>query len=214
MRIKKILSYILVVTFFSVSFVNAQKNTKTIIKGKVMDSIGRPIVNASVFVDDKKTDIKTNAEGDFKLKLKTTPLKLMFLSSVYGVKEVLYDGEKDLEVIYVKDSMNINLALNQPVKKKKRKKEKAPMMFNTVYDYFRARVSGVQVSSDNRVVIRGITSFNSSTDPLFVVNGSPVSNIIDIDPNQIKSVTIIKDSKAAEYGVRGANGVIIINLMK
>ncbi len=214
MRIKKILSYILVVTFFSVSFVNAQKNTKTIIKGKVMDSIGRPIVNASVFVDNKKMDIKTNAEGDFKLKLKSTPLKLMFLSPVYGVKEVAYNGEKDIKVIYVRDSMNINLALNQPIKKKKRKKEKAPMMFNTVYDYFRARVSGVQVSADNRVVIRGITSFNSSTDPLFVVNGSPVSNIIDIDPNQIKSVTIIKDSKAAEYGVRGANGVIIINLMK
>ena len=88
------------------------------------------------------------------------------------------------------------------------------MMFNTIYDYLRARVSGVQVSSDNRVVIRGVTSFNSSTDPLFIVNGSPVSNIIDIDPNQVKSVTVIKDSKAAEYGVRGANGVILITLIK
>ena len=211
---KKLLSYVIVGVLFSVSIGNAQKSSKTVIKGKVMDSIGRPVVNASVFIDDKKMDVKTDDKGSFKLKLKKAPLKLMFLSSVYGVKEVAYNGEKDLEVIYVKDSININLALNQPVQKKKRKKERAPMMFNTVYDYFRARVSGVQVSADNRVVIRGITSFNSSTDPLFIVNGSPVSNIIDIDPNQIKSVTIIKDSKAAEYGVRGANGVIIINLMK
>jgi len=206
--------YILVFFLLGVFSISAQKNTKTTIRGTVMDSIGRPVINASIFVDDLKTDTKTNSKGDFKLKLKSKPQKIMILSSTYGVKEVTYNGQSDMDIIYVKDSMNIKLALNQPVKKKKSNRIKAPMMFNTIYDYLRARVSGVQVSSDNRVVIRGVTSFNSSTDPLFIVNGSPVSNIIDIDPNQVKSVTVIKDSKAAEYGVRGANGVILITLIK
>ncbi|ULC58509.1 TonB-dependent receptor plug domain-containing protein [Flaviramulus sp. BrNp1-15] len=209
---KRITSYLLIFICFCFSVINAQKNSKVIIKGTAIDSIGRPVVNASILVDDIENNSKTNRKGLFKLKLDYKPEKLKFISSVYGYKELEYNGEKDLNVIFVSDSANIDLI--SIMNRKKVKNIKSQMVYNTVYDYFRARVSGVQVSGDNRVVIRGITSFNSSTDPLFIVNGSPVSNIIDIDPNQIKSVTIIKDSKAAEYGVRGANGVILITLIK
>ncbi len=201
---------------FVILGLGAQNKFKTIIKGNVMDSIGRPVINASIFADDITTKIKTDSKGEFKLKLKSKPTKLTFLSSSYGLKEVSYKGEKEIQVIYVRDSLNIKLALNSPIKKRARryKKDEVSIVFNTIYDYLRARVSGVQVRGDNKVIVRGIGTFNSSTDPLFIVNGAPVINIIDINPNQIESVTVLKDSKAADYGFRGANGVIIITLIK
>ena len=63
------------------------------------------------------------------------------------------------------------------------------------------------------VVIRGYGSLNASTTPLYVVDGIPYDgNINAINPNDIESMTIIKDASAgALYGARGANGVVMIN---
>jgi TonB-dependent SusC/RagA subfamily outer membrane receptor len=66
----------------------------------------------------------------------------------------------------------------------------------------------VQVNG-NRVVIRGVGS-NSSTDPLFVVDGVVIPNIDNINPQLVKSIEILKGADASIYGARGANGVIMI----
>lgn len=60
---------------------------------------------------------------------------------------------------------------------------------------------------------RGINSINSDTEPLIIVDGSPQSNIDWINPNDVRSIDVLKDAgSTAIYGSRGANGVIIINL--
>ena len=91
-------------------------------------------------------------------------------------------------------------------------------MFNTVYDYLRDMVPGVRVESTGptsaNVYVRGINSINSSTTPLFVVDGVVMDDIAAINPYDIDSVDVLKDSAAAIYGVRGANGVILITLKK
>lgn len=53
-------------------------------------------------------------------------------------------------------------------------------------------------------------SINSSTDPLFVVDGSTVSDISYLSPSDVKSVEVLKDASASIYGSRGACGVIFI----
>ena len=59
--------------------------------------------------------------------------------------------------------------------------------------------------------VRGTTSFNGSNDPLYVVDGVPVDNINFLSPNDIESLSILKDaSSAAIYGSRAANGVVLI----
>lgn len=80
----------------------------------------------------------------------------------------------------------------------------------TIYDYLRGRVPGVVVSPDNRILIRGINSINSTSDPLILVDGQEVTTINSLNPADIKSVDVIKDGSSAIYGVRGANGVILI----
>ena len=78
------------------------------------------------------------------------------------------------------------------------------------------QVAGVTVVSDNSpggaamVRIRGFGSINSNS-PLYVVDGVPITNINTINPNDIESVNVLKDpSTTAIYGVRGANGVVLI----
>jgi TonB-dependent SusC/RagA subfamily outer membrane receptor len=78
------------------------------------------------------------------------------------------------------------------------------------------QVAGVTVVSDNSpggtamVRIRGFGSINANS-PLYVVDGAPITNINTINPNDIESVNVLKDpSTTAIYGVRGANGVVLI----
>ena len=68
----------------------------------------------------------------------------------------------------------------------------------------------MQVTPDNKIIIRGIGTNSSATDPLILVDGVEVTDLSSIDPMNVKSVDVIKDGSAAIYGMQGANGVIII----
>lgn len=87
--------------------------------------------------------------------------------------------------------------------------------YSNIFDYMRGKVPGVQIGnaapgSMPSVTIRGASSFNSSTQPLFILDGGEVSSIAHISPNDIDSIEVLKDASTSLYGVRGANGVIII----
>lgn len=82
--------------------------------------------------------------------------------------------------------------------------------YDNLTDYLRGRVAGVEVSQDGRIRIRGINSLNSPTDPLIMCDGSECHDINTINPMDVQSVEVLKDASASIYGVRGANGVILI----
>ncbi len=70
-----------------------------------------------------------------------------------------------------------------------------------------------QPGANSTVRIRGVSSINGDTEPLFIIDGAPVDqdNFRSLNPNEIASVTVLKDAGATSiYGNRGANGVIII----
>jgi TonB-dependent SusC/RagA subfamily outer membrane receptor len=92
----------------------------------------------------------------------------------------------------------------------------------SLVDHLR-RVSGVQVSGNGnnaKITIRGINSFYGSSEPLFVVNGQPLggglADAIQVVPvESIQSIRVLKNATdIGFYGVRGANGVIVIDLKK
>lgn len=85
--------------------------------------------------------------------------------------------------------------------------------YNNIYDMIDGEVSGVEVIGRS-IRIRGIGSINSGTEPLFVVDGSPVMDISYIYPIQVESISVLKGASTAIYGSRGSNGVIIIKLKK
>lgn len=82
--------------------------------------------------------------------------------------------------------------------------------YTDIYEYIKGKVPGVVVTGD-RILIRGVSSINLSNEPIFVVDNVPVDNVKWLSPTDVKSITVLKDASAcAIYGVRGANGVIVI----
>ncbi len=81
--------------------------------------------------------------------------------------------------------------------------------YSNILDLIRGRFSGVMVRGVN-IYIRGSGSFSGQTQALYIVNGVSTGSIDWIQPCQIKSIDILKDSNAAIYGARGGNGVVII----
>jgi TonB-dependent SusC/RagA subfamily outer membrane receptor len=85
--------------------------------------------------------------------------------------------------------------------------------YSDMYAYLRGRVPGVMVTSDNRIIIRGIGTNSDATDPLILVDGVQMTDLSTINPSDVKSVDVIKDGSSAIYGMQGANGVIIIKTL-
>jgi TonB-dependent SusC/RagA subfamily outer membrane receptor len=82
--------------------------------------------------------------------------------------------------------------------------------YKDIYSYIQGKVAGVVVRG-NKIYIRGINSINSGTDPLIVVDGTYMEDISGINPHDVKSIDVLKDASATSlYGMRGANGVIVI----
>ncbi len=81
--------------------------------------------------------------------------------------------------------------------------------YANIFDLIRGRFSGVMVRGGN-IYIRGSGSFSGQTQALYIVNAVATSSIDWIQPCQIKSIDILKDSNAAIYGTRGGNGVVLI----
>ncbi|MBO4755658.1 MAG: TonB-dependent receptor plug domain-containing protein [Bacteroidales bacterium] len=118
--------------------------------------------------------------------------------------EVL-DSERSVEVGYGKE---VKRNMTQPVSVVDAPENNT---YRNIYEMIQGKCTGVQVMGE-KIIIRGVSTLNSSTDPLFVVDGQPVASISHINPNDVKSISVLKDSAAAIYGNRGANGVIVITL--
>ena len=92
--------------------------------------------------------------------------------------------------------------------------------FNNMYEYLEGRVAGVVVTGDAStgncsITIRGANSINMNNEPLILLDGQEISDLMMVSPNDVASVDVLKDaSSTAIYGSRGANGVILITTKK
>jgi len=87
--------------------------------------------------------------------------------------------------------------------------------YSNIWDYLRGRLPGVSIGpaeagSTPTINVRGVNSINSSTQPLILLDGVETQDISFLNPNDVGSVSVLKDGSAAIYGTRGANGVILI----
>lgn len=88
--------------------------------------------------------------------------------------------------------------------------ENEGLIYTDIYEYLEGKVPGVEVSPTKQIRVRGISSINSSNEPLFVVDGMTFEDPTMINPADIYTVDVLKDSATAIYGSRGATGVIVI----
>lgn len=210
---------------------NAQKKPKKVtLSGYVVDASRVPVPDAMFFVDGSKISAVSKPDGSFKFKVKADTKIIMAYSMICGGAEIEYNGETVL--LFELGEPNLSGEIPPPVEIGETvnigygsvKKEDITSSvgsvdkyrlesknYNTIYQMIAGEVPGVSVSG-NTIRVRGISSMNASNDPLFVVDGSPVGSIDNINPNDVASIDILKGSSTAIYGSRGANGVILIKL--
>ena len=75
------------------------------------------------------------------------------------------------------------------------------------------KVPGVQIVGTS-IRIRGLSTPTGNPDALIILDGMEVTDVSDVSPSDIASVEVLKDSEATLYGMRGANGVVIIKTKK
>ena len=133
-------------------------------------------------------------------------LALAALVTGCGASSRVAQNDDQVEVGYgTQSKRNMTTAVSN-VKVKKTDSQ----TYSDMYAYLRGRVPSVMVTSDNRIIIRGIGTNSDATDPLILVDGVQTSDLSSINPADVKSVDVIKDGSSAIYGMQGANGVIII----
>lgn len=199
------------------------------VSGKVTDSNGSSLPGVSVVVKGTTTGILTDANGEYSLT--NVPANSTLLFSFVGMKmqEIVVGDNKIINIVLKEEIVGIDevVAIGYGTLKRAdltgavasvKGKELAANPVSNVAQALQGRLLGVNVSSqDGRpgatmsVRVRGGGSITQSNEPLYIVDGFPVSAINDIPASEIESIDVLKDaSSTAIYGARGANGVILI----
>ncbi|MCM1481855.1 MAG: SusC/RagA family TonB-linked outer membrane protein [Paludibacter sp.] len=199
-----------------------------VIEGTVTDATGETIISASVIVKGTTIGTVTDFDGNYSLDVPEDATVLVFS----------YIGLETQEVTITGSPLNVILRENAEVLEevvvtgygttKKRDlvtavasvsaEQLKDIPVTSASEALQGKLAGVSVTTtegspdaDVKIRVRGGTSLTQSNDPLYIVDGFPVSSISDIAPSDIASMDVLKDAAAtAIYGAQGANGVIII----
>lgn len=225
---KKILTISLVLLLFQ-HYVFAQEE-QSVVNGKVTDAeTGMPISTANVIQKGTSNGVMTDSDGEFSIEVpgnavleisylgyttvnvevnKQTQLKVEMAPAASALDEVVVVGYSTRERSQLSSSVSVVSG-----------EELNDVTSNDVSSLLQGKAAGVIVSSSSgnpnaapEVIIRGASSINAGSEPLYVVDGIIGGTA---NPNDIASVTILKDAAATGlYGSRAANGVIIITTKK
>ena len=209
--------------FLSANSLLAQKTKPRItwVNGTVLNVDRKPVKKAVIYLDSTKTKIKTDKKGEFKIGLKPENKIISAYAWKYGVQSVNFNGQTDLTLVFPNSEGVMSEEELQELgfdTKKKVRKKKAPKDYSeylNMYQLIATEVPGAMVSGTTiRLRGNGVNSVNSGQDPLMIVDGTVVGSLQYIFPREVASVRVIRDEKASFYGVRGANGVILIEMKK
>lgn len=204
-----------------------QQQTRVTVQGKVVDSTGEPLIGVSVTVKGSMEGTVTDVDGSYSITT-TNSSSLTFSYLGFKPQTIAIGNQKTINITLVEDptTMDEVIVVGYGVMKKSdvtgaissiksESLERQPVA--NVAQALQGLATGVNVTSNSgapggsvSVRVRGIGTVNNS-DPLYVVDGMPVSNIDYLSINDIQSTEILKDaSSTAIYGSRGANGVVLI----
>lgn len=209
--------------------INAQEdNSIRSISGTVVDENGESMIGVSILVKGTKIGTTTDLNGKFNIKLNTKNSTLAIsyvgyisqeidVKSGQQIKVELKPTTKELEQVVVigygvQKKSNVTGAISSV-----NSKDLANSSITNVATALQGKVSGVNVinssgapGSSSGIQIRGYSS-NGKSDPLYIVDGLKVKDIDFLEPENIKSVEILKDgASAAIYGAEAGNGVVLI----
>lgn len=201
---------------------------KTTISGLVVDQKNESLIGVSVLVKGTKTGTVTDFNGKFSLEASASDV-LVFSYVGMNSQEVIVGNSKNIKVVMQDNSKALEEVVVVGYGSVKRKdlttavstvstKDIAERPIISAAAAIQGKAAGVTVMQPSGepgagmvVRVRGNTSITASNDPLYVVDGVPMTEINFLSPNDIESMQILKDaSSAAIYGSRASNGVVLI----
>ncbi|AUP80559.1 SusC/RagA family TonB-linked outer membrane protein [Flavivirga eckloniae] len=227
--------------------------TQEVFLGKVMDENNVPLPGATIVLKGSSQGASTDFDGNFKIDVPSLNETLIISYVGYTTLEFAINGQSRADIILQPDSEQLNEVVVTALGIKREKKslgyasqelnsdEVDAGKENNLLNNLSGKVAGLQITSSPsglggsaRVSIRGEASLNiNGNSPLFVVDGTPISNEIvgstgtgtqdvdygngaaEINPESIESINVLKGPAAAAlYGARAANGAIIITTKK
>ena len=189
-----------------------------------------PLPGVNVLVKGTSTAVSTGFDGDYSINAKPTDV-LIFSYIGFKDQEISIDNRTKINFTLREDLNKLNevVVIGYGTQKKAdlsgavsvvSLKEAKTIVTYDPAKMLQGQVAGVSVQSSGEpggfvnIKIRGISSF-ANTNPLFIIDGMIVENPYDFAPGDVESMQVLKDgASAAIYGVRGANGVVIITTKK
>jgi len=216
----------LTILIFSTIVVQAQ----VVVKGKVVDESGKGLPGVSIVIKGTSSGTASIENGNYSISVSGKAAVLVFNFIGYSSKEVIVGSQTTINVSLLPTSSDLEqvVVVGYGTQRKeevtgsvasingdKMREVPAPNIAQAI----QGRIAGVEITQTSskpgasmQILIRGQRSLTASNEPLIVLDGIPFpGSIADINPNDIKSIDILKDASAtAIYGSRGANGVILL----
>ena len=220
---------VLFVLFLSVTFAYAQQNVT--VTGKVTDETNQGLPGVTVLEKGTQNGTITDADGNYTLQTNENAI-LAFSFVGFQTKEIPVDGKNMIDVNLKNEVVGVDevVVVGYGTRKKADltgaigsvdagQIVKQPSLRAT--QAIQGKVSGVNIinneepGSSPSVIVRGLGTALGGRNPLYIVDGFPADNIDNISPSDIVSMDILKDASSASiYGVRAANGVILVTTKK
>ena len=201
------------------------------ISGQITDSgTDEPVPGVNVLVKNTTIGTVTDLEGRYSLSVPDTATTLIFSSIGYITEEIPINGRTEInlalrpdikslqEVVVVGYGTQSTRDITGSIENIELEKlQDAPVA--QVGQMLQGAITGVRINQTTgrpgegiKIQIRGAASITAGADPLYVIDGMPISgDISDINPAEIESISVLKDAAATSlYGSRAANGVVLI----
>lgn len=201
--------------------------------GKVKGSDGEPVIGASVSVVGTSRGASTDGEGNFKITVSRN--ETLRISSVgFNTTDVVYTGQKSVDVSLTVDNKTLNEIVVVGYGSQTKKeitgavqtisyKDLKDLPVTQIGQKLQGQLAGVQINQTTgrpgqgmNIRIRGQLSVSAGSDPLYVVDGFPITGSIGaMNPDEIEDISVLKDASSTSlYGSRAANGVVLITTKK
>ncbi|PRD46934.1 SusC/RagA family TonB-linked outer membrane protein [Sphingobacterium haloxyli] len=208
--------------------ISARMQQQGTITGQVVDQNGESVVGASITNLSTQTVVRSDGSGIFAIAGTVgDDLQVSFVGYQTLVQPIqqtsgnlfqLHSQENTLEEVTVSIGYQTVRKSDLTGAISNVKAEELNLTAPKLSQALVGKLAGVQVSQTSgapydgtKIRVRGIGSVNASSDPLYVIDGYPAGNNLNINPNDIESIDVLKDAaSAAIYGSRAAGGVVLI----
>ena len=214
----------------SQAFLQTVEQQQKTLSGVVVDAGGLSLPGASVLVKGTKNSVSTDIDGKFSIRVDDTATTLVISYVGFDSVEIPIGNKTDFRITLSESSQSLEevVVVGYGTQRKSdltgaissvSGEQLATVPAMTAAQALQGRAAGLNIvttsgapGAGTNITIRGGTSITQSTKPLYIVDGFQMDDALNvINPNDIKSIEILKDaSSTAIYGARGSNGIIVI----